>query len=324
MNHTAVAHLEPGQRVEQIFAVTRCEERVTRTDKPYLSMEFSDRTGSITARMFDCERMTMDMALSASFVDARGTVEHYKGKAQLVVRGMVKVRDEDVDPRDFVRGLSADEIADLTQQADEMIAAVLDPFLHSLLQKIRHSDLWDPITESPAGCGVHHDCVGGLLEHMVSMMRLARQVGSHYSGLDRLLPDLLVTGAFVHDLGKVHEIERRQLKFERTLVGELVGHITIGTSIVVNAMDSVAGFPDELHSRVTHMILAHHGHREFGSPVTPRTLEAFLLHHIDMIDSRVDIIKKAGLQERDAQGMTPWCRSMGGRLYLPEPPAEEW
>ena len=177
-------------------------------------------------------------------------------------------------------------------------------------------------TSAPAAKSIHHACRGGLIEHVLSLCALSRLVGSHYPHID---VDLLITGAILHDIGKLEELSYAR-SFGYSSDGQLLGHITLGLRLLGKIFESLPGFPPRLRTLVEHMVLSHHGELEFGSPKTPMFAEALLLHHLDNLDSKMDALRGALKRDRQVEGeFTNWIAPLERvllkkELYL-HPPA---
>ncbi len=171
-------------------------------------------------------------------------------------------------------------------QIRELVERVADPHVKALLLAF----LDDPLVAqrlptAPAAKGIHHAHRGGLAEHILSVMRLGQRVADHYPMLDR---DLVTAGALLHDIGKVQELAWDGGNTRYTDEGRLVGHLVLTAQAIREKAAHIPGFPPLLEAHVTHLVLAHHGHLEYGSPKVPMTLEAYVVHAIDSLDSRID------------------------------------
>jgi 3'-5' exoribonuclease len=197
------------------------------------------------------------------------------------------------------------------------VASFTNPDLKRLLQALMADPaIAQAYREAPAARQLHHAWLGGLLEHVVSLLGLADRVAAHYPMLDR---DLLLTGVILHDLGKIRELAW-ETGFEYTIEGSLLGHIQIGTEIVVKTIDALPGFPDRLRTLVIHMILAHHGKLEFGSPKLPMIPEALVLNFVDDLDAKMQAMatefEKSAREGRAADELTGRVWSLDQRQLL--------
>jgi len=298
-----------GQVIAAFFLVQSKETRTTRDGKPYLALRLSDHTGVVEARMWDGISEVEREFERNQVVKVEAAVESYRNRMQLKVRRLRKALEDEVTPADYLPQTSLD-VEGLYQELLEVAGSVGDSHLRALLLAVlEDEELAGPLKQAPASKTLHHAYGGGLVEHIVSLCRLCRLAAQNYPEVNL---DLLLTGAILHDIGKVHELSYERA-FDYTTVGNLVGHITIGTELVSRKMDTLEGFPAELRTLVQHLILSHHGRLEFGSPVTPRFAEALLLHYLDDIDSKMEAIRsslataEAGGREGD---WTDWNRSL--------------
>jgi 3'-5' exoribonuclease len=211
---------------------------------------------------------------------------------------------------DFVPTTDKDVDA-LWAQLASIVATIADPYLLALAR----SFLDDPkiaseLREAPAARSMHHAFLGGMLEHVVSMLGLCDVIAAHYPQVHR---DLLLTGALLHDIGKLSELSWGNT-FDYTMEGTMLGHITIGIGQIDRRIAAIPSFPEPLRILVEHIVLSHHGEYEFGSPKLPMIPEAILLHYIDNMDAKMQTIdvefKKAAAAGKDAAMMTDWVRSM--------------
>jgi 3'-5' exoribonuclease len=210
----------------------------------------------------------------------------------------------------------------------------VDSFSDLSLQELVRSFLDDPVfaaafREAPAARSLHHAWLGGLLEHVVSLVGICDLAAHHYPEINR---DLLLTGAILHDIGKLEEL-RWGTSFDYTLQGQLIGHITIGIAMIEKKLAALAGFPPGLRMLVEHMVLSHHGKLEFGSPKLPMIPEAVLLNFLDDLDAKMHMMRSE-FERHEAQGgaageMTDWVRAMDRPLLntatflKPKPQSEE-
>jgi 3'-5' exoribonuclease len=322
-----LAKLE-NQVITGFFAVAQKQSRSTRDGSPYFAISISDRTGQIECRIWD------EAAIVAGFdqgdvVKVQGQVCRYQEKLQLKIDKVRKAKPEEYDLGDFVPKTPYD-IEELWTKLNSYVDSFTDPHLHALLR----SFLDDPETagalkSAPAAKAMHHAWIGGLLEHIVSLMGVASDMAMRYPEINR---DLLLTGVMLHDIGKLREL-CWGTNFDYTIEGHLVGHITIGVRMVEQKIATLPDFPDRLRILVEHMIVSHHGRYEFGSPKLPMAPEAVMLHYLDDLDAKMQTMRsefaRAEANGRGPGQMTEWVRAMDRPLlntaqYLaPKPEAEK-
>lgn len=283
--------LKAQDRVHTVFRVARKEKNQSRAGKAYLVVSLADKSGELDARVFD-KVDALDAAFAAGdYVLVQGAVGTFHGHLQLLVEQAERLDPGPIDPREFTpppskeRGTPSGEGLRAVEQIREMVTRVSDEHVRALLEAF----LDDPhvvagLPRAPAAKGVHHAYPGGLADHLLSVMRLAVRIADHYPMADR---DLLLAGALLHDIGKVTELHYEQGRGDYTDEGRLVGHLVMTAQQIHAKAARIDGFPAPLEHHLTHLVLAHHGQLEFGSPKPPMTLEALLLHFIDYMDSRV-------------------------------------
>lgn len=287
MKSPTVADLTPGQTTNGVFLVQSKDVKQKKSGDPYLSLVLMDRTGEIDAKMWDNVSDVMDTFDRDDFVRVRGEVALYNNRTQLTIHRLQRTDERDVDLADFLPASkrNADE---MEAELKAIVASIGNAHLRGLLEAI----LADPAIAraykvAPAAKGIHHAWLSGLIEHVLSLCKLAEYACLHYSWIDR---DLLLTGVILHDIGKIRELGY-QRSFTYTTEGQLLGHMQIAIRIVADKLPQLPDFPARLRDLVEHMILSHHGHLEFGSPKVPLFPEALLLHHLDNLDSKMESMR---------------------------------
>jgi 3'-5' exoribonuclease len=311
MKTPLVSDISTEQNITTFFLVCEKEIRNTREGKAYLRLELGDRSGTIEARMWDQFETAAKGINRDDFVKVQARVEIYKNRPQLSVMQVRLAKPEEIDLADFLRQTKAD-VAKLYAQLLEYATSISNPWL----KRLTAGTLNDPAIaarykRAPAAKVMHHAYLGGLLEHVVSLCGLAKQVAAHYPELDL---DLLLTAAILHDVGKLDE-----LCYERaigyTVEGQLLGHIVMEVETVSKAMSAIEGFPPNLKTVVQHLLISHHGEYEFGSPKLPMIREALVFHYLDDLDSKLAAARAA--LEADT-GDPEWSAYSGalGRKFL--------
>ena len=317
-----VRDLRDKQPVHTVFKVTRKTRATARSGKSFLVVGLGDRTGEVDARVFEQVDALEPAFQAGDLVLVRGHVTQFQGKPQVLLEAVDRLDPEPIDPAEFEvpppppapapapahahppspaaahppapgPARAAHEPARPTPdgaraiaQIRELVERVADPHVKALLLAF----LDDPLVAqrlpaAPAAKGIHHAHRGGLAEHILSVMRLGQRVADHYPMLDR---DLVTAGALLHDIGKVQELAWDGGNTRYTDEGRLVGHLVLTAQAIHEKAAHIPGFPPLLEAHVTHLVLAHHGHLEYGSPKLPMTLEAYVVHAIDSLDSRID------------------------------------
>jgi 3'-5' exoribonuclease len=287
MKSPFVTDLSTEQSITTFFLVHEKEIRNTREGKQYLRLELGDRSGTIEARMWDQFEAIAKEFGRDDFVKVQARVEIYRNRPQLALLQVRRAKPEEVDLADFLPHTKED-IAKLWVQLLEYANAIENPWLKQLVDGI----ISDPTVaacykRAPAAKTMHHAYIGGLLEHVVGLCGLAKQVVQHYPELNA---DLLLTVAILHDVGKLEELcYDRAIGY--TTEGQLLGHIVMELETVTNAMNTIAGFPANLKTVVQHLLVSHHGQYEFGSPKLPMIREALVFHYLDDLDSKMAAVR---------------------------------
>jgi len=283
-----VRDLADGQSVISLFLVREKEVRTSpRTGKSWLQLSLGDRTGTISAKMWDNFDALISTFDCDDVIHIRGRVKTYNGEKELTIEQIVPAREHDYELGDFLPHTKYD-VEKMYADLRRAVASVKNPWLQRLLASIVDDPEISPrLKRAPAAMSMHHAYIGGLLEHVVSLLGLANSLCAHYAELDR---DMVITGVVLHDVGKTEEL-RYTRAIDYTTEGRLLGHITIGARIVRKKIDAIPDFPKPLAVLVEHLILSHHGSLEFASPVVPQTREALALHFLDDIDSKMAAVR---------------------------------
>jgi len=306
-----VRDLRDKQPVHTVFKITRKARTTARSGKVFLVVGLGDRTGEVDARVFEQVDAIEPTFQAGDLVLVRGHVTQFQGKPQVLLEQVDRLDPDPIDPAEFevppsppaapaaaspvvpVQPRTPHEAprqvpdgARAMGQIRELVERVTDPHVKALLLAF----LDDPLVAqrlalAPAAKGIHHAHRGGLAEHILSVMRLGQRVADHYPMLDR---DLVTAGALLHDIGKCQELAWEGGNTRYTDEGRLVGHIVMTAQAIREKAARIPGFPPLLEAHITHGVLAHHGQLEYGSPKVPMTLEAYVVHAIDSLDSRID------------------------------------
>jgi 3'-5' exoribonuclease len=312
-----LASYEEGKPFDSFFLVLNRQQRTTKTNKPYLNVTLGDKSGQLDGRVWD----PADARIAREFerghtVKIRGCVSRFNEGLQIKIEQLRLALPDESDKADMLPATTQD-VATLWNTLQGTVASVRNPHLQQLLTTILADEaIAGAFREAPAARGLHHAWLGGLLEHVVSLLGLAERVAAHYPLLDR---DLLVTGVLLHDIGKIYELTWAA-GFDYTVEGILLGHIQMGAELVEKQIATLPDFPPRLRTLVLHMILSHHGKLEFGSPKLPMTPEALALNFIDDFDAKMRAVEsefeKSLREGRSADELTGKVWSLDNRQLL--------
>ncbi len=316
-----VKDIKEGEQVRDLFLVAGKALLTSNAGKPYLSLQLRDRTGQMEGRVWDRAEEIGKRFERDDVVEASGSAIAYQGRVQLKVHD---VRLEAGGAKDLTEYLPVTRkgIDPLWRTLQGFLSEVRDADLARLLSAVfpdpPEADVARRFRQAPGGKTMHHDYIGGLLEHTVSVAGICRFLSSHYVGVNA---DLLTAGALLHDVGKVHELSYEGA-FDYTDEGRLLGHLYMGAEYVDRVCASLPGFPPEKTMLVKHMILSHHGELEYGSPKRPKILEAVLLHFVENMDAKVTAFNDAIEELREGARWTDYQRMFERYLFSGKfPPA---
>jgi len=275
----------------------------TKKGDPFLSLTLADRSGDIEARVWERANVLSSLFSEGGIVEIEATAGSYRGEVQLTLSDLKAVKEVH-DPSLFIE-VARQDVPKMMLSLRELLRKIENPEIKSLIDRfLSDSSFIHLFKKAPAAKNFHHSTLGGLLEHTLSVCRLALLVAEHYPELNR---DLLVAGAFLHDIGKVRELGV-ETSIDYTDEGRLIGHLSLGVSMLDEKLAAMKDFPGEIALRLKHLILSHHGEYEFGSPKKPAFLEAFALHLIDDLDAKINGLGRFIEKDRQEGSWTEFNR----------------
>jgi 3'-5' exoribonuclease len=294
------------------FLCTQKDVRLGRGGDLFVALSLQDKTGQIKGRILKEVEGLRDEFDAGDFVKVQGRTNVFNGRVQLVIERIRRINPD----QDKAQGFREEDcllcasrpLEEMWSELEEVIQHVQDPHIRELLRRIttEHAEklrIW------PAAQTVHHAYRSGFLEHILSVARSALTLGAAYGAN----PDLLTAGALLHDIGKLQELDYdRVTSYSRE--GNLVGHVTLGAIMVRMGMSAIPEFPDVLRTQIEHMIVSHHGRKEFGAPVEPMTLEALILSAADDLDAKINQVKQALAEEGEGE-FTAYHSRLGRVLW---------
>lgn len=309
--------LQPQTPVDSVFRIADRQTRANRQGNSYLLLQLQDRTGTISAMRWNADERLADRFPKGSFLRVQGIAQLHNGNLQIIVNQMQRVEPEEVQLEDFD---ALDKAVNEEQWHVLLgyIGTIKDHTVRVICESIvKDSVLSERLKIAPAGIKAHHAYPGGLLEHIVSLIRLGEACAALYPELDR---DLLIAAALVHDLGKTEE-----LAFENELTysdpGQLLGHLVQGVVILERIAGDLRKDGVELDGskllRLEHIVVSHHGSLEHGSPKVPMTMEALAFHYLDEMDAKLNAAKEQIVQDRSGDAWTSFHPLLGRKLYKP-------
>ena len=309
-----VAQLQPNQSVSSWFAVT-AKSLVPFKNKAgsYMNVVLSDRSGSIPGRAWDEAERLGEICQPGAVVRVEGRVDEYQGKLQLIIQDAATCAEGEFDRFELLESTKKD-VAQLLGQLLQFVADVQEPHLRTLLEAFFGDErLLSRFSEAPGAKALHHSHLGGLLDHTVSVATLLATLQTLHPELDR---DLLIAGALLHDIGKLGELAV-DTTINYTDTGRLVGHIVLTDRWVREQINQIDGFPAELDNKLNHILLSHHGQKEYGAPIVPMTAEACALHYADNLDAHVQYFIQA-IEQGGASGnsWTEYQKLFDRYLYI--------
>ena len=286
--------------ITSTFVVVSKQIKPKKTGEPYLALTLGDRSGQLEAKMWDNVEEVLDAFEQDDFLKIKGLINKYKNRFQLTIHKLRKLGESEIDFSDYLPKTTKN-VDELWQTLTNFVATFQNPHLKALVQAfMADPEIALAYRNAPAAKTLHHAYIGGLLDHVVSLFRSCDLMSQNYPQINR---DLLLTGAFFHDIGKIHELAYNR-SFSYTTRGQLLGHMIIELEMLQAKLAFQPGFPDELKTMIEHLIISHHGQYDFGSPKLPMFPEALMLHYLDDLDSKMEAMRATF--EREAGLESPW------------------
>ncbi|MHC2067139.1 3'-5' exoribonuclease YhaM family protein [Bremerella sp. T1] len=317
MSRRSVTQLGENENINEVYVASGKQLRPNRQGNLYLQMQLSDKSGSVNAMMWNASDAIYKRFEDGDYVRIQGTSQFYNGAMQVIVSHVERIEAKDVDESDFMQ-VSPQRMDEMLKELGDQLRAIRNIHLRNLAECfLIDEDLISRFRKSPAAIKNHHAYEGGLLEHVVSLIKVAKAIVPFYPQVDE---DLLVMGVLFHDIGKVDELSSdKGLAYSDE--GQLIGHLVSGVSIVdrlTAEAEKLSGekFPEELALRIKHMVVSHHGKLEFGSPKVPMTAEALALHYIDSLDAHMHGFDKLLADDMNSDSnWTSYSPQFGRKLF---------
>jgi 3'-5' exoribonuclease len=284
---TYLNEIKENDSVDSLFLVKEKSSAVTKTGNVYLKLKLVDRSGEIEGRIWNSVENFAPSFEKDDFVHVMGKAVSFQERLQLNITFIEGVGEDEILFSDFFP-MTENNIDEMFQSLLEISQQIKNPHLSQLLQRFWEDESFIKLFKmAPASKWLHHNYLGGLLQHTLSLARLVLKVASHYQGLNI---DLLLTASIFHDLGKVDELSYHR-SFDYSDEGRLLGHIILGIERIEDKIRQLPEFPKDLSTLLKHFLLSHHGQYIWGSPKKPMTLEAVMLHFLDDMDAKVNGIQ---------------------------------
>ncbi len=318
MGRRFINQLKESELIDEVYQVTEKTLRPNKNGNLYIQFSISDRTGTLSARFWNASEEDFTVFSEGDYIRCEGTTQRYLGSLQFIAKKLTKVDPATIQPEDYSRGASLDVPA-MVRRLKEMLRQIKTPELLNLVDcYLADEEFMSLFTSLPAGVKLHHAYKGGLLEHTLSVMEMAQKTTAIYG--KRLDQDLLLTGAFLHDTGKIRELGYNDC-FIYTDEGQMLGHPLLASELLVEKIketETLTGepFDKEKAMLLKHLLVSHHGTLENGSPKLPMTLEALVLHYLDSLDAKLAEFEKRILEDPAAgTHWTNYIPALDRKLY---------
>jgi len=291
--HLWIKDLKEEDPIRGLYLVRVKKTGITKKGSPFLSLTLGDRTGEVEAKVWEKVEVLSPLFSEGDIIYVKGYASSYRNQIQVTLSDLKVPKDKTVNPDLFLES-SRRDTTEMMEALRKILKGIENPFIRTLIETFLSDRRFvQRFKRAPAAKNFHHAYLGGLLEHTLSVCQMSERITEHYPELDR---DLMLAGAFLHDLGKIKELHFDR-KIDYTDEGRLLGHIVLGVSLMDEKLAGLKDIPQELDLRLKHLILSHHGEFEFGSPKRPKFLEAYALHLIDDLDAKMNGLSR--FMERD-------------------------
>lgn len=315
MDQKPIRELLAGEEVVSFFVLRKKELKIKRdSGEKYLTFELGDSSGRLNGSLWDNIGGVYEVLAIGDVVKLKGSIVTFHDRLHLNIDKIRKVEErDDYDVTRLVPSVEKDRKV-LFAHLDELIASVRNSHLKQLLDLFfSDTEIRKCFGDAPGGKLWHHNYLGGLLEHTLSVTDIADKVGQGYLGFNR---DLIITAGLLHDIGKIHSYTYKTM-IDFTDEGRLVGHIVIGAQMVSEKIQAIKDFPKQLATELLHLILSHQGKLEQASPVVPMTLEGLILYYADELDSKANAFLRIKKKEQQpGQKWSSFVQLMERYLYF--------
>lgn len=310
-----IRSLKEGETFTGHLLAQEAAFKVSSKGSEYLELKLADASGDLKAFLWDVRAIEGDMeAIQAdAFLKVKGAISSYNGRMQLRLDKVRFAPDAEVGDLARFFPVSKRPVPEMLAELDGWVASLADPWIRKLITAlfVDDADLRAAFAKAPAAKSMHHVYLGGLLEHTLSILGMADRACAHYQDLNR---DLVLAGVLLHDVGKTAELSYAR-SFGYTDIGNLLGHISMEAQWIQKAADGMPGFPEELRLQLLHIVLSHHGKLEFGSPVLPKTPEALIVHYLDDLDGKLEVMFRTLREEGGESHWSAYNRTLERMIY---------
>ncbi len=309
--------LTDGMEIDQVLLVREAERRQRRDGGDYLRLQLGDRTGAVACMVWEELAEVEELARAGTPVRVSGRYTvHPRFGPQINLRGLQAATPGSFEPKDLLGG-PARGVEQMEGEIRDLLDTIQEPYLRILLERVFGEDgeLWAGYRTAPAAKYYHQAYPHGLLEHCLGVAQAVSAISATFAGIDR---DVAVTGALLHDIGKLEAYTEDPQNIDLTDAGRLHGEIALGYYRIRRMIEDIDGFPTELAQAVGHIILSHHGALEHGSPVLPCTREATLVHMIDNLGGRLGSFDRLEKELAPGRRWSPFDRAIGAGAFFGE------
>jgi 3'-5' exoribonuclease len=315
MEHIYINQLQPGTTIDDVYMISQPILRSTTRGDLYIAMFVSDRTGKVNGRIWQATEELFNSLPKEGFAHIRGRSEVYQNAMQIVGDRISTVPAEKVNINDYLPRTEKD-IKQMLDDTIRIVSEIKNPFLKLLIsQFLNDAEIMKKFCMAPGGTANHHSYIGGLLEHTNNMLNTAKAIMPFYP---QLQSDLVLAGIFLHDMGKTEELTY-QMAFGYSDCGQLLGHITITVNMIEKKAMALQAAGQKINKEILdsieHIVLAHHGQYEFGSPKLPMTAEAFLISFLDNIDAKINQVTGKIENEPGDTNWTAFIKGLDSKIY---------
>lgn len=313
LNQTKLKQLKNQDKIDHFLLLSNFSLKAAKTGKSFLDLELRDETISLNAKMWSGFESIVENLKTGIVLKVIGIVDEFNNQLQIKIERL-KIADinDNITIEDFLPK-SKRNLEEMEMEFKTILDSIKSKNLNHILKNIFTEENFNKYKKVPAGKSWHHAYISGLLEHTLEIIKICELMSKFHPEANR---DLLITGAILHDFGKIEELDFAT-GFDYTDKGKLVGHIVIVANIIENETRKIENFPEELKNQLLHIVLSHQGKLEFASPVIPKTLEAIILYHADELSAKANAYKNAIHAEKESgNSWTKYLPLAETSLYL--------